>query len=320
MIFFVSMSERGAMSHHRYGWQSLLEKHLKVSYKFFAKNNLSNFKFIFIIIFNLLKLKPKLIIFINGEYNPFLFIFHIISFCSRTKVIFSWHDVTPHNDSIINYLYWIFSFINILFCTKVIIYNDFYKNTFLLNKKYIYLPLPPILVPNACSIHSSIKKKNGSLVFLGRIERYKGLDRILDCYLLPDLKSELRILYIIGNCSITYKYKELLKESDKVFFLGALTDIDAYKYLLLSDAIVMPYRHCSQSFNPYWAGLTKNALIISSEVERSLSIIQRPGVYMFSNSNQLLSLIDVKSELLPFCHKFYSYELGLDTLIKLCDE
>ena len=90
--------------------------------------------------------------------------------------------------------------------------------------------------------------------------------------------------------------------------------------MLSSDAIIMPYRHCSQSFNPYWAGLTKNALIISSEVEHSLSIAQRTGVYVFSNHHQLMSYIDVQAKLKPFSHEFYSYESGLSGLVQLCNE
>lgn len=319
MIFFISMSDRGVMFHHRRGWQQLLSLKFNVKYKFYSRKKFSHYKFIFNIILKLFKSRPKIIIFINGEYSPFIFLIHFISYLTRTKVIVSWHDVTPHNGGILNYLYWLISFINSLISYKVIIYNEAYKNSFFLHNKFIYFPLPPIRLPLECNI-KIFPKKNGSIVFIGRVEYYKGLDRILECYLFPDMCLHLRQLIIIGNCPENYKYKKLFKNSDSVFFLGSLSDIDAYNLMLSCDAIIMPHRHCSQSTNPYWAGITKSALIISREVDQSLSIAKHPGVYTFSDRTQLLSYINIKSKLTPFNHEFYSYELGLFSLVQICNE
>lgn len=319
MIFFISHSDRGVMFHHRRGWQKLLSFNFNVEYKFYSRKKISHFKFFFIIIFKLLKYKPKTIIFINGEYSPFIFLVHFFSIFTHTKVLVSWHDITPHGGSVFNYLFWIISFINSFFSYKVIIHNEFYKNRYFLSNKFIYLPLPPISLPFEYKLNST-PKKNGSIVFIGRIEFYKGLDRVLDCYLSPGSNLQLRKFIIIGNCSDNYKYKQLFNNSNSVFFLGSLLDFDAYNLMLSCDAIIMPHRHCSQSTNPYWAGITKSALIISSEVEQSLSIAQRPGVYTFSDRTQLLNYIDIKSNLTPFNHEFYTYETGLLSLLQICNE
>ena len=234
-------------------------------------------------------------------------------------MIISWHDVTPHSGSLFNYFHWFIAFINSIFSSKVIIHNDIYKNKYFLHNKYIYIPLPPLILPKDTQVNSPILK-DGSLVFIGRIEKYKGLDRILDYYLSADSIIKLRHLFIIGTCPTNYKYKELFKNSNNVTFLGPLSDLEAYELMLSSTAIIMPYRHCSQSLNPYWAGLTKNALIISSEVENALSIKDNPGVYVFSNRLQLSKYINLKSDLLPFNHEFYSYESGLSSLIEFYNE
>ncbi len=319
MIIFVSLSDRGAMFHHRQGWEKLLSDKLNIKYNFLSRKDSSHAKFIFNVLLHLIKLKPRLIVFINGEYSPFILFIHFFSYFTFTKVIISWHDVTPHTGNIFNYFQWFIAFINSFLSSKVIIYNNVYKNKYFLYNKYIYMPLPPLILPFDGRVRSPIKK-NGSIVFIGRIEYYKGLDRILEYYLASDCIIQLRHLFIIGNYPPNYKYKELLNNSDNVTFLGPLSDLEAYDLMLSSNAIIMPYRHCSQSFNPYWAGLTKNALIISSEVEHSLSIMKNPGVYVFSSRFQLSNYIDVKSDLLPFNHQFYSYESGISSLIDLYNE
>jgi len=280
MIIFVSLSDRGAMFHHRRGWEKLLSDNLNLKYSFLSRKDSSHIKFIFGVLLNLIRLRPKVIVFINGEYSPFILFIHFFSYFTFTRVIVSWHDVTPHPGSFFNYFQWIVAFINSFFSSKVIIYNDVFKNKFFLSKRYIYIPLPPLIPPIEKKVYSPIQK-NGSIVFIGRVEHYKGLDRILDYYLATDCINKLRHLFIIGTCPSNYKYKELLINFANVTFLGPLSDIDAYDLMLSSIAIIMPYRHCSQSFNPYWAGLTKNALIISSEVEDSLSIMSNSGVYVF---------------------------------------
>ena len=319
MITFVSLSDRGAMNQHRRGWDKLLSEKADLKYNFLSRKDSSHIKFIFGVFLHLIKLRPKSIVFINGEYSPFILFIHFFSHFTSTKVIVSWHDVTPHTGKLSNYFQWIIAFINSFFSSKVIIYNDLFKNKFFLCSKYIYIPLPPLILSFDKQVYSPIIK-NRSIVFFGRIEYYKGLDRILDLYLDMDCIFELRHLYIIGTCPQNYKYKELLKNSKNVTFLGPLPETEAYGLLLSTAAIVMPYRHCSQSLNIYWAGLTKNALIISSEVENSLSIKQNPGVYVFSNKLQLTEYINVNSDLCSFNHEFYSYESGLSILIDSCNE
>lgn len=319
MITFVSLSERGAMYHHVRGWDKLLSNKVDLKYNFLSRKDCSHIKFIFGVLLHLIKSKPKSIVFINGEYSPFILFIQFFSSFTFTKIIVSWHDVTPHIGKLSNYFYWFISYLNSFFSSKVIIYNNKFKNKFFLFPKYIYIPLPPLILSFDNQVFPPISK-NESIVFFGRIEYYKGLDRILDLYLDINYNIELRHLFIIGACPENYKYKGLLKNSKNVTFLGSLPDEEAYNIMLLSAAIIMPYRHCSQSFNLNWAVLTQNALIVSSEVENSLSISQNPGVYVFSNKFQLTEFVNIRSNLNSFNHEIYSYESGLSTLIGSCNE
>ena len=241
MIIFVSLSDRGAMFHHRQGWEKLLSNKLNLKYEFLARKDSSHIKFIFAVLLHLITLRPKLIVFINGEYSPFIIFIHFFSYFTFTKVVVSWHDVTPHTGSLFNYFQWFIAFINSFFSSKVIIYNEVYKNKYFLCSKHIFIPLPPLILPIDKQVHPPIIK-NGSIIFFGRVEYYKGLDRILDYYLDADHIIQLRHLFIIGTYPLNYKYKELLINSNNVTFLGTLSDIESYSYMLSSTAIIMPYR------------------------------------------------------------------------------
>ncbi len=308
MIFVICLTEKGAMSQHSKGWRHNLKLNITDPYFFISRNELSLFRFSLNVIIKIAKLRPKLVVAINGEYNPFLSIILLAARFLRCYSLITWHDVTPHLGSIANRFYWLFALFNSRISNAVLVHNSNYKTLYGLNNKSIFSPLPS-LVFDSLNLCNSSKQKSNAIVFLGRVEYYKGIERILSLYT-GSKDTHLRNLVVIGSLSEQYKKLFENKLHKKITYYNYLDDNQLMQLLLASEAIIMPYRHCSQSLNPYWASLTSNALIISNEVASSLDFLDRRGVYQFSSHDELELLISENSTLLPYCGSTIKFDIG----------
>ncbi len=292
------MTEKGAMRHHSNSWRETLKSVDIDSCIFIARGELSSFKFTFKVILQIFKLKPKLVVSINGEYNPGLTLILFLTWLFKSSSLVTWHDVTPHVGSTANRFYWMLAFFNTRIAKAVLIHNPNYSNLYGLKKKSVFSPLPSLAI-DYINFHINPTKKSNSIVFLGRIEHYKGIERVLDLYTTSDA-TRLRDLVVIGSLSKQYKNLFDKQLNKKITYFSFLEDAELLSLLFASSAIIMPYRHCSQSLNPYWASLTSNALIASAEVVKSLGLRCKKGAYQFDNREELELLISEDSTLIPY--------------------
>ena len=298
MILVISMTENGAMRHHSNAWRETLKSAVFDSSIFLARNDLSTFKFVIYVILQVIKLKPRLVVAINGEYNPGLALILIFVRLLKSSSLVTWHDVTPHVGGIANRFYWLLAFLNTRISKAVLVHNFNYLTLYGLSKKSIFSPLPNLSIKYINSDFNSSKKTN-TIVFLGRIEKYKGIERVLDLYTTSRV-TPLRDLLVIGSLSEQYKNLFDKQFNKKITYFRYLDDKELLSILFNSSAIIMPYLHCSQSFNPYWASLTSNALIVSAEVVKALDLHNTKGVYQFNSSEELELLVSQDSVLNPY--------------------
>ena len=314
MLCIVGMSSNGAMFHHVHGWEILINK-LNIEnstgiIKLF-RNRESNFLWLLSVYRSILSFRQnKCIFFLNGEFNIVLLPLIFFARCHGVKVILTWHDVVPHPGQIRNYVLWFFSFINAFFSNHVVVHNfNYSKLSIPFLKQFVYMPLPP-LVLNFNDNGPIVK--NDSIIFFGRIEYYKGLERVLKLYE-GDLFSLNKNFIVVGTGSDNYINILNLKNNLNVSYLGFKSDFDLIGLIKSSSAIVMPYLHCSQSLNPYWASILKVALIVSVEVSKSLPFANLKGYYIFSNNFELLHLLRSTTVLEPFEYNF-SHDNNLNFL------
>jgi len=94
-----------------------------------------------------------------------------------------------------------------------------------------------------------IKKENGNkplILFVGRFRYYKGLQ-----FLIPAIKHVPANLLLIGTGPEEHRLRKLVKThrlSDKVYFLGELSDDDVDAYYKSCDIFVLPSHLRSEAF------------------------------------------------------------------------
>jgi glycosyltransferase involved in cell wall biosynthesis len=296
----LSLSTSGAMNHHTCGWTLATQDHSrsKKNQVIIKKKGFYN-AFLFMLALYKCKLSQSdKVIIINGEYNPFLFFLIIYSRFTGAEVYLTWHDITPHIGSRMNYIYWAIASINATIANKIIVHSAAYVNKWPFKiKKILYLPLPRFKITT--QYHASVKKN--SVLFFGRIEKYKGVERIVNILKNPSLNSKKQVLFeIVGHGSKQYMKKLGIFNNSNVAYCGYVEDDVLAKKIMSCKAVLMPYIHCSQSMNPYWAEFYRVPLVISDAVNRAMKLSSYKGCYVFSNEAELISIINSLNELVPF--------------------
>jgi glycosyltransferase involved in cell wall biosynthesis len=225
--------------------------------------------------------------FVNGEYRPGLLLFCILLKLyrylglGRCHVTVTWHDVTPHHMKIFDITLWLVSLFSSLLSDKTIVHNKNFVDAwhikfFKINTIYRPLPLLNYIEPLPISLPDGLLIED-CIVFFGRIEAYKGLNELIDTYKRFEHKSCKHLLILgklpsaisekICNDGRIYSIPQYLSEAELAFVLKS------------SCAVVMPYKHFSQSNHPYWAAMYDCSLYASDIVNQGLSDIAIDGYY-----------------------------------------
>lgn len=225
--------------------------------------------------------------FVNGEYRPGLLLFCILLKIyrylglGRCHVTVTWHDVTPHHMKIFDITLWLVSLFSSLLSDKTIVHNKNFLDAwhlkfFKIDKVYRPLPLLNYIKPLPISLPDGLFIED-CIVFFGRIEDYKGLNELIDTYKMFENKSYKHLL-ILGK--LTSAMSQKISDDSRIYNIPQyLTEAELAFVLKSSCAIVMPYRHFSQSNHPYWAAMYHCSLYASDIVNQGLSDIAIDGYY-----------------------------------------
>lgn len=204
------------------------------------------------------------ILIINGEFSVHILFLIVYARFNAVKVSIIWHDVTPHVGSFKNYILWFFSLINCCFCHVVVTHNKRYHNSlskWLIGKTVKYLPFP--LYDFLLNDLKQNPVKEDCFLFLGRLERYKGIGRILEFA----KKMPLLNFRIVGTGSDTIR-KEIEQEKLKNLHVVSMfvSDVEMIQEIAKAKCLILPYLHGSQSSLPFIAAMLNCPLITSDNV------------------------------------------------------
>lgn len=204
-------------------------------------------------------------------------------------------------------------------------------------KKYkehkVYIDTPGKMVSNAIDFdvkaHSEIVKmrneRNDQIVnylFIGSLETFKGIEYLIEAF--KNVKLDNIRLNICGVGKLTDHVKELIKDDNRIQYLGRVDNGDKEKVLLMSDVMIVP----SIWYEPFGRVVIegyKYALPvigtdiggISELLDNSVSIGVSPGVHE-ELEKAIIKLSDrseIKKYLNNFSKTFDKYKLSK----QLCD-
>lgn len=198
------------------------------------------------VIFQIKKDNPDIIYSpMNDMWIPFIF-----PFLSKFRRIKTIHDVGIHegDNSIIN-KWW--NSTNFKDAEKFIILSKKYVPS-LINRG---IPKDKIIVIPHAGFDYYIKFRNNNqnhvrsdLLFFGRIDKYKGLDMLLDAMQIVIPKFPNVILNIVGNGNLTpYKSKIENLKKNIIIYNRWIHDDEVADFIEQTDFVVLPYSHATQS-------------------------------------------------------------------------
>jgi glycosyltransferase involved in cell wall biosynthesis len=307
-VFLLSLTESGPMIHHAYGWTRALQKQIQPKgrkVKVMVRGNESKWWIIGKAIILTIRQKPRNLVIINGEYNPGLSILLMIARIAGVRTYLTWHDVTPHDYTLKSLMLWTMSMINSICANNVIVHNRSYRNAAVLNKKAVFTPLPNIkLPPKSSQKVVPISERENTIVFLGATHAYKGLDILLDIYLSQTASVDVKmpLLKIVGNVTAEAKKRisQINTQMTKIIVYEQSDDYQLMQTVSNARAVVMPYRHCSQSTVPQWTAAGSAALIVSVKVADAMNLRDADGIYICKANEDYQMVLTKTSHLRPF--------------------
>jgi glycosyltransferase involved in cell wall biosynthesis len=135
--------------------------------------------------------------------------------------------------------------------------NELVKN-FSIDKKKIYVVRHGLIKLNTClkklgkieNMHKKKFKNKLVLSFLGNINKYKGIHKIINLWKNdPSIKNNTDIVLIIaGQLNIKQREIKKIKNDKNVYIkIGFLTNEELLSFIKISDLILLPYEKISQS-------------------------------------------------------------------------
>jgi len=116
------------------------------------------------------------------------------------------------------------------------------------NIDVLYIPHPVMHLGNACKEIAEIAKlpkEKVKILFIGRIDKYKGLEYLFEAYSLLENKEN-AVLIVAGNGKISRR--TLPGENKNLLIINRWLENAEITYLIKScDLVVLPYVHATQS-------------------------------------------------------------------------
>lgn len=170
---------------------------------------------------------------------PFIFLFRILG----KKVFFTVHDGVLHHGEK-NFFTQGLNNIRLKMSSELIFLTNFVKetvkNVLAIDKKSVIIPHP--IIENSFINFNHKTKRSKNVLFLGRIDQYKGVELLMDAVLL--IKNDIDKLIVAGKSQYDIKYKldSKIEIRDKY-----LSEQDMGELLTWADLLVLPYTEASQS-------------------------------------------------------------------------
>lgn len=234
--------------------------------------------------------------------NPFIYYF-----IGNLKIFTTIHDPILHSGEKSYFIDWISNFC-IKRSSKIILLNNFFeefmKSKFKLNSENI------VIIPHASFYFNKVELNNLKIVnkylFLGRIEKYKGVDLLLDAHIKAiKQKSDLKLTIAgSGNLnSFSSKINEINEKSIEIINKW-LSDEEVIELLNSHDFVVLPYLDATQS-GVIPLAFSNQRTVIATEVgalaeqvplncgilvSRQSESISRAILKLYSDENRILEL------------------------------
>ncbi len=330
----------------KYEHLSNTEFQLRLIYKYTDKKGvlkfISYFKSQLILLYSILKYNPEVVHFqwLKVPVVDFILLCLIKTLKKNTKVIFTAHNVLPHNseESFKNIYGKIYRKVD-----KIIVHDKTTK--FELLKLFSISENKVKVIPhgllNIAGIDEEIKIEKPILTFamLGYLSKYKGVDMLIDAWMGSD--------YLLNNNSVELVIagtpkKEVLEDLKKIAdvpnirLLDKYLDSDDFNDLLLkSDVLVLPYKEISQS-GVLLSGLKYKKTFIVSNVgglsqpfdlgkvgwvleSNTTDCLRDRLEYVCRNKNEVVEIKN-NNKLWDSIDEFYSWKkIGLDTVKLYCN-
>ncbi|MEW8427399.1 MAG: glycosyltransferase family 4 protein [Candidatus Thiodiazotropha sp.] len=99
----------------------------------------------------------------------------------------------------------------------------------------------PTLPPRLADAKTDDNPPNLNLLFVGRFDRQKGLDILLDAFKAASVKRNDLHLHVIGD-SVLHQYKTSISDTENVTFYGWLSSAELEKHFSRADIVIVPSR------------------------------------------------------------------------------
>jgi len=213
---------------------------------------------------------PDLIHIIWDNY----FINNIKQISKKYKVLYTVHDVFPHERAYRNFGEYIFhKFQRIrekkkINQAKFLFTNSLHQKKYLemkyKNKKVFYANMPSTLteiIKNGGKIPEEIKNERGYILFFGRIQKYKGIEYLVEAYERSSFLPNNFKLVIAGYGQIYWK----TEFSPNVIFINRFIEDEEIRELFTrAKIVVFPYISATQAGPPAIAHYFQVPLIVSN--------------------------------------------------------
>lgn len=287
-----------------------------------------------ILLFFIIKKKPSIIHFNNITLPAFDLIFIQMLRLMKIKIVLTLHNYKDHDREHVSWLkIEVMRKVNTIICL-----SEFTKNQFPENLKH-----KVVVIQHGNTYEKEIAlylknqkklepKENYQLLFFGLIRPYKGIENLIEAYvLLPnDIKSRIKI-EIIGNV-LNSRYLEFL--SSKISSTKDIKIINKFleyseiiESIQTSDIGILPYLSATQSGVPYlYAGLFKPMIVsnvgaLPEQVDSSFSEVCEPNPEALSNAIvNMVNKLDnqkIKKESIKNYNKLNEFNNIVNEYIKL---
>jgi len=301
-IIFINFWSKGGMHHYSDALVNILSEEYEIYYFSNYKSEINckniiykisinpinpiNYIVLFIIIYNIIKLKPK-VIHLNSGYPTLFPIYPLFYFYNSIATV---HDAVLHEGE--KRLKIIFHKIQLLlfsiFFKKILVHSEKIKEELPLhiNRKKIFI-LPHVNYNHLAKNTVNNKKINNkfTILFFGRILKYKGLQYLIEAF--KKLDEDKYELIIAGEGLIDF----FIAQKNIKIINKFIEDEEIPSLFINSDIVVLPYESASQS-GVIYLSLAFNKPVIVSDVGSFAEVIKNNVNGIIIKSKSVFELLE----------------------------